>query len=92
MILRKVTTNLAVLALGTSLLLLSPTLLFRAYVHISLTSHWLILWGIYLVLEGRESQGKITWQWPVFFLLRFCSASLFRTDGAVTLLYVLDYC
>ena len=88
MILRKVTTNLAVLALGTSLLLLSPPLLFRAYVHISLTSHWLILWGIYLVLEGRESQGKITWQWPVLF---FCASAVHLYFVPMTLLLFCVY-
>lgn len=54
-------------ALGASLLVLSPPLLFRAFYHSSLSAQWIVLLGIWFVL--LEWRGRLwRWAWPLLFL------------------------
>ena len=56
---------------GSSLLILSPILLYRAFEHNSLTAQWILLAGIWLVLLAYR--GKL-WRWA--WVLLFASAIL----------------
>jgi hypothetical protein len=54
--------------LGASFLVLSPPLIFRSFIHFSLTAQWVILAGIwFLILEYRKKFRH--WGWHILFLI-----------------------
>lgn len=62
LILGEFTTSYFKKILGASLLVLSPILLYRAFEHNSLTAHWILLAGIWLVLlEYRAKLWRRAW-------------------------------
>jgi hypothetical protein len=54
--------------LGAALLLLSPILLDRSFMHNALTGQWIILLAIYLLLRARKADLKC-WSWSLVFAL-----------------------
>jgi hypothetical protein len=68
LILNEFTRSYPFKALGASLLVLSPPLLFRAFYHNSLSAHWILLAAIWFVI--LEYRGKMRrWGWMVLFAL-----------------------
>ncbi|MBG0784062.1 MAG: hypothetical protein H0S79_03065 [Anaerolineaceae bacterium] len=52
--------------LGASLLVLSPPMINRAFIHSSLSAHWILLFGIWLTIRAYK---KKSWRfaWPLLF-------------------------
>jgi hypothetical protein len=61
LLLRYITKNPMFVLLGTCFFLLSPLLVQRAWIHESLTAHWIILGAIYLYFQPDEMRIRIRW-------------------------------
>ena len=55
--------------LGGFFLILSPPMIWRAFIHSSLTAHWLILFSIWLLIRTYRDEFVPRWIWPVVFSL-----------------------
>jgi len=53
---------------GTALLVTAPIMLERAFRHTALSSHWLILFAIWLLLRSRRT-GRLSWGYGLLSLL-----------------------
>ena len=71
LILNEFTRSYSKKILGASLLVLSPPLIYRAFVHNSLTAHWLLLAAIWFIL--LEYRHKL---WPGSWIVLFAVAML----------------
>jgi len=66
LIIREFTKSKIKMILGSSLLVLSPPMIYRAFFHSSLSAHWLILLAIlFVILEYRQKMKG--WYWIILF-------------------------
>lgn len=68
LIIREFTPSKIKMILGSSLLVLSPPMIYRAFFHSSLTAHWLILLAILFVILEYRNKLK-SWYWILLFTL-----------------------
>ncbi len=76
LILREFTSSYMISVLGASLLVFSPPMIFRSFVHDPLLAHWIILAGIWFVI--LEYKNKL-WQgsWLILFGVSVINSSIF---------------
>lgn len=63
------TDNSMILCLASSLFTLIPMFLWRIQVHIALSSHFLIIWAIYLILDSLKSRKDKSIEWLVLLVI-----------------------
>ena len=62
LILREFTSSYMISVLGASLLVFSPPMIFRSFIHDPLLAHWIILTGIwFVILEYRNKLWQGSW-------------------------------
>jgi hypothetical protein len=66
-ILREFTKSRIAILLGAILLVLSPPMIWRAFVHSSLTAHWFILATIWICIREYHQKKPPRWLWPALF-------------------------
>ncbi len=90
LILKEYTKSLLSVVFGASLLVLSPWLIFRAFMHTSLAGQWLILAGFYLILVARRGQ-RVTVLWPLLVVVsELTMVYLFMMVLAIFSVYCLE--
>ncbi|MDR1565572.1 MAG: DUF6311 domain-containing protein [Oscillospiraceae bacterium] len=67
--------NRLFIAMGAVLFLFSPIMIERSFRHPSLSSHWLILFAIYLYFKSKKSGYKRTYLWQ-YMVLNFAAFAI----------------